>query len=64
MEILTFHAQVEYISVKTVISGIYRRRAAMTPQSIYRLLTDGWKDGRKIKYHFISASFTPFTWRI
>jgi len=23
-----------------------------------------WKDGRKIKYHLISASFTPFTWRI
>ena len=46
---LAFHARVEYISVKTVIS-VYRRRAAMTPQSIYRLFTDG----RKSKYHMIS----------
>jgi len=39
---------------------IYRRRAAMTPQSIYRLFTDK----RKCKQNSISASFTPFTWRI
>ena len=39
----TFHARVEYISVKTVIRQIDLPTpcAAMTPQSIYRLLTDG-----------------------
>ena len=41
----TFHARVEYISVKTVIS-VYRRRAAMTPQSIYRMLIDGEKENK------------------
>ena len=52
----TFHTWVEYISVKTVIGQIDlpTLRAAMTPQSIYRLLhTEGRTDG--IKHHSISA---------
>jgi len=40
-----FKHDVEYISVKTVIS-VYGRRAPMTPQSIYRLLTDGRKENK------------------
>ena len=46
----TFHAWVEYISVKTVIRQIDlpTPRAAMTLQSIYRLRTD------RIKHHSIS----------
>jgi len=51
----TFHARVEYISVKTVIGQIDlpTPRAAMTPmtqQSIYRLHTD------RIKHHNISPA--------
>ena len=39
----TFHTWVEYISVKTVI-GQPTPRAAMTPQSIYRLVTERWTE--------------------
>jgi len=58
----TFQARVEYISVKTVIGQIDlpTPRAAMTQQSIYRLLTDG----RKRNENMISVSFTAFAWRI
>ena len=51
----TFHTWVEYISVKTVIGKIDlpTPRAAMTPQSIYRLVTERRTDG--IKHHNISA---------
>jgi len=55
---LTFHARVEYISVKTVISGYTDAAQRWVPQSIYRLLTDGRKDGRKIKYHLGPVSPT------
>jgi len=49
---LTFHARVEYISVKTIIGQIDLPTpcAAMTPQSIYRLRTD------RIKHHSISPT--------
>ena len=56
----TFHTRIEYISVKTVIS-VYQCRAAMMPQSIYRLFTD-WR--KEIKASHDIHQFTPFTWRI
>ena len=50
----TFHAQVEYISVKTVIGQIDlpTPRAAMTPQSIYTLRTEGQQASQ---YNSVSA---------
>jgi len=60
----SFHARVEYISVKTVIGQIDlpTPRAAMTPpQSIYRLLRT---DGQTASVTIYPPPFTTFTWRI
>ena len=59
----TFHPRVEYISVKTVIRQIDlpTPRAAMTPQSTYRLRTD------RIKHHsifFMCIFYIVFTFTV